>query len=87
MHLGAATGIADWTRRARESFERAITLDEDYADPVHHLATVLALIPDTAALRALVDRQLGRVPTGPVADYLRWLARWQIGAVPGASAS
>lgn len=80
MHHGRGLGIEAWGARARESFERAIALDDAYAEPVHHLASVLAVLSDTAALRDLVDRQLARVPTGPVADYLRWLARLRLGA-------
>jgi DNA-binding SARP family transcriptional activator len=80
LHFAEGIGIEDWAARARESFERAIALDPDYAEPVHHLATVLALVGDTAALRDLATRQLVRVPEGPIADYLQWLARHAIGA-------
>jgi tetratricopeptide (TPR) repeat protein len=79
MHFGAGLGLPSWQRRARESFERALALDPDFAEPVHHLAVVLRETGDTAALRELTAAQLDRSPTGPVADYLRWAARHVLG--------
>jgi tetratricopeptide (TPR) repeat protein len=75
FHLGGTLGVPSWPDRARESFERAIELDPDFAEPVHHLASQLFWMGDTAALRRLTERQLTRHRSGPVADYLRWLAR------------
>jgi DNA-binding SARP family transcriptional activator/TolB-like protein len=83
LHHGAALGMAEWADQARASFERAIELDPDYSEPVHHLASLLASVGDTAALRELVHRQLDRVPSGPVADHLRWRARHALGTAPG----
>jgi tetratricopeptide (TPR) repeat protein len=74
MHFGLALELPSWETRARESFERAMALDPDFAEPVHHLAVILTVTEDTAALRQLVEQQLTRSPTGPVADYLRWWA-------------
>jgi DNA-binding SARP family transcriptional activator len=79
LHLGSVLDPESWPDRARESFERAIQLDVDYAEPVHHLASILAITGDTAALRGLAVRYLDRVPDGPVADYLHWLAHHTIG--------
>jgi DNA-binding SARP family transcriptional activator len=72
LHYGRSLGLPSWERRARESFERAIELDQDYAEPVHHLAIVLAITGDSVALRALAEEQLSRRASGPVADHLRW---------------
>jgi DNA-binding SARP family transcriptional activator len=74
MHFGLALELPSWETRARESFERAMALDPDFAEPVHHLAVILTVTEDTVALRQLVEQQLARSPTGPVADYLRWWA-------------
>jgi DNA-binding SARP family transcriptional activator/TolB-like protein len=79
MHFGPGLGLPSWERRARESFERALALDPDFAEPVHHLAVVLREMGDTAALRQLTVAQLERSPTGPVADYLRWTASHVLG--------
>jgi DNA-binding SARP family transcriptional activator len=79
MHQGSVIDPESWPDRARESFERAIQLDADFAEPVHHLASILAITGDTAALRGLAVRYLDRVPDGPVADYLHWLAQHTIG--------
>jgi tetratricopeptide (TPR) repeat protein len=79
FHHGWTLGIEGWEERARESFERAIELDPDFAEPVHHLAATLALMGDTAALRGFVAHQFERVPSGPVADYLRWRTRYALG--------
>lgn len=83
LHYGGALGIAGWADQARASFERAIELDPDYSEPVHHLASLLAAAGDTAALRELVERQLDRVSSGPIADHLRWRARHELGNAPG----
>jgi tetratricopeptide (TPR) repeat protein len=72
--------LPSWEQRARESFERAMALDPDYAEPVHHLAVLLGEAGDTAALRILVEEQLARNPSGPVADHLRWRAHHNLGA-------
>ena len=74
LHRGAALGLPRFEARARESFERAIELDPNYAEPVHHLAALLGSIGDTAALRRLATAQLRRLSSGPVADHLRWRA-------------
>lgn len=79
MHFGRSLGLPAWEARARESFERAMALDPDYAEPVHHLAVVLGEAGDTAALRSLVEEQLVRTPVGPVADHLRWRAHHNLG--------
>jgi len=79
LHWGGALGFAAWEERARESFERAIDLDSDYSEPVHHLSDVLRMQGDTAALRGLVTRRLARTPSGPIADYLRWQAHHVLG--------
>lgn len=79
MHHGPALGLEDWALSARESFERALALDADYAEPIHHLATTLGILGDTASLRTLATVQLARLPRGPVADHLRWRARHALG--------
>jgi tetratricopeptide (TPR) repeat protein len=80
MHFGEALELPSWERRAREAFRRAMELDPDYSEPVHHLAVVLAETGDTAALRALVEDQIARTSVGPVADHLRWRAHHALGA-------
>lgn len=79
MHLGQSLELPSWEARTRESFERAMELDPDYAEPVHHLAVVLGEAGDTAALRALAEEQLARTPSGPTADHLRWRAHHNLG--------
>jgi tetratricopeptide (TPR) repeat protein len=80
MHFGEALGLPSWERRARDAFRRAMELDPDYSEPVHHFAVVLAEAGDTAALRTLVEDQLARTSVGPVADHLRWRAHHALGA-------
>jgi len=79
LHFGAPLGLPSWERRAREAFRQAMAADPDYSEPVHHLAVILAEAGDTAALRALVQEQLSRTYTGPVADHLRWRAHHALG--------
>jgi DNA-binding SARP family transcriptional activator/TolB-like protein len=79
LHQGRSLQLPAWERRARESFERAMELDPNYAEPVHHLAVHLGEMGDTAALRSLVEGQLQRNTAGPVADHLRWRAHHNLG--------
>jgi DNA-binding SARP family transcriptional activator len=79
FHQGSTLGIEEWETRARRSFERAMELNADFAEPVHHLASIFVQLGDTAALRTLTARQLDRDSVGSLADYLRWLARHTLG--------
>jgi len=74
FHQGGALGLPDRWEHARGSFERALELDPGLAEAAHHLASTLFVLGDTAALRTFSSDQLARVPSGPIAEYLRWRA-------------
>ena len=74
FHYGALTGVADATRRAIRSYERALSLDSSYAPSREHLVQLYYAAGDTMLARRALEVQLrGRKPDEH--PLTRWFAR------------
>jgi len=72
FHFGRALGLDDPEARAKSAFLRALELDQEFTEPLHHLVMLAALQGDTVGVRAYGTRYLAVDPLGDGADYIQW---------------
>ena len=74
FYQGPALGLSESRAQAVSAFQTASALDSSYLAPLARMVDAAALDGDTARLNHAARVYQTRDSTGPIAEYVRWLA-------------